>query len=96
MNSPKFGGADSIENYLSKIWGGWRPPKLAGGKPHDPKGKHGIATNSVRIKLQRDGDAQRTVPSATQILRSNIYIFLCGKDANSVFVFKSWMKIRNA
>ena len=33
---PKIGGgADSIENYLSKILGGWRPPKLAGGKPHD-------------------------------------------------------------
>ena len=29
------GGADSIENYLSQIWGDWRPPKLAGGKPHD-------------------------------------------------------------
>ena len=29
------GEADSIENYLSKIWGaGAPPPKLAGGKPH--------------------------------------------------------------
>ena len=28
------GGADSIENYLSKLGGGSRPPKLAGGKPH--------------------------------------------------------------
>ena len=29
------GGADSIENYFSKIWEGWRPsPQLAGGKPH--------------------------------------------------------------
>ena len=24
-NSPKFGGADSIENYLSKIWGASAP-----------------------------------------------------------------------
>ena len=34
---PKIGGgADSIENYFSKIWGeGLAPPKLAGGKPHD-------------------------------------------------------------
>ena len=36
-NSPKLGGgADSIENYFSKIGGGGlAPPKLAGGKPHD-------------------------------------------------------------